>query len=294
MTDTPPPARAGFRTRAVLWLIRALLVLPYGLRVPLCGWVMAWIIAPLAGYRARVRENLVRILPDLPRSEVRRLMRAVPDNVGRSLIEIWSGPEFVARAMQAPVTGPGLAVLEEARASGRPVVLVTGHIGNYDAARAALIGRGFRIGALYRAMDDAAFNAAYVRAIEAVGEPMFPRGRRGMGEMLRFFKGGGMLAFAIDQHIGHGAELSFLGHTARTALSAAELALKYDALLVPFYGLRRPDGMSFEVVIEAPVPRGSAEAMTQALNDSLDVLVRRYPDQWFWIHRRWKGPRPRP
>lgn len=291
MSDTPPPARAGFGTRAVLWLMKGLLRLPYRIRVPLCGWITAWIIAPLAGYRARVRENLARILPDLPRSEVRRLMRAVPDNVGRSLIEIWSGPEFVVRAMQAPVTG--LAVLEEARAAGRPVVLVTGHIGNYDAARAALIGRGFRIGALYRVMDDAVFNEAYVRAIEAVGEPMFPRGRRGMGEMLRFFKSGGMLAFAIDQHIGHGADLDFLGHTARTALSAAELALKYDALLVPFYGIRRPDGMTFDVVIEAPVPRGTAEEMTQALNDSLGALVRRHPEQWFWIHRRWKAPRPR-
>lgn len=285
--------RASLKNRAALLLIRALLWLPYGLRVPLCGWVMARVVAPVAGWRARVRENLARVMPDLPQSEVRRLMRDVPDNIGRSIIEIWSGPEFAARAARSPVTGPGLAAVTAAQGARRPVVLVTGHIGNYDAARAAMIARGFPVGALYRLMEDPGFNAEYVRAINAVGTPMFPRGRRGMAEMLRFFRGGGMLAFAIDQHMPHGAELSFLGHTARTALSAAELALKHDALLVPFYGIRQPDGLTFEVLVEAPVPHGTAAAMTQALNDSLDRLVRRYPDQWLWIHRRWKGPRPR-
>jgi KDO2-lipid IV(A) lauroyltransferase len=89
----------------------------------------------------------------------------------------------------------------------------------------------------------------------------------------------------------HGAELSFFGHAALTALSAAELALRYDALLVPTYGIRQPDGLGFEVVVEPPVPPGTPEAMTQALNDSLEALVRRHPEQWFWIHRRWKGRR---
>ncbi|MFN3970523.1 MAG: lysophospholipid acyltransferase family protein [Gemmobacter sp.] len=270
-------------------MILGLLRLPYRWRVPLCGWVMAWVIAPLAGYDRRVRENLALILPDLPRAEVRRLMRAVPANVGRTLIEIYSGAEFVARAAALPLTGEGVAALDAAHAAGRPVILVTGHFGNYDASRAALIARGYRVGALYRPMRDPVFNAQYVAAISGIGTPVFPRGREGLGQMLRFLKGGGMLGMLIDQHMGHGAPLSFFGHTALTALSAAELALKYDALVIPTYAVRRPDGFDFEVTVEAPIPHGTPQAMTQALNDSLEALVRRYPDQWFWIHRRWKG-----
>jgi KDO2-lipid IV(A) lauroyltransferase len=107
--------------------------------------------------------------------------------------------------------------------------------------------------------------------------------------MVRHLRSGGMLGMLIDQHMGHGAPLTFFGKTALTALSAADLALKYDALLVPTYGIRGPDGLSFTIVVEAPIPAGTPEAMTQALNDSLEALVRRHMDQWFWIHRRWKG-----
>lgn len=274
--------------RALRALIWGLLRLPYRVRVPLAGWVVSRIVAPVVGYRRRVRENLALILPDLPRAEVARIARAVPDNVGRTLIEMYSGPEFVARAAATPPRGPGLAALERARDAGRPVVLVTGHFGNYDASRAALIARGFRVGGLYRPMKNRYFNDHYVRTIERIGKPLFPRGRAGLADMVRFLKGGGVLGILIDQHMSHGAPLTFFGHAAQTALSAAELALKYDALVVPTYAIRQPDGLNFDIVVEAPIPRGTPEAMTQALNDSLEAIVRQHLDQWFWIHRRWK------
>jgi KDO2-lipid IV(A) lauroyltransferase len=86
----------------------------------------------------------------------------------------------------------------------------------------------------------------------------------------------------------HGAPLTFFGKRALTALSAAELALKYNCLLVPIYAVRQPDGLSFQLVIEAPITPDTPEAMTQALNDSLEAIARKHLDQWFWIHRRWK------
>jgi Kdo2-lipid IVA lauroyltransferase/acyltransferase len=275
--------------RAIRALIWALLRLPYGLRVRLCGWVMAQVVAPLAGYRARVRENLALAIPDLPRAEVERLVRAVPDNVGRTIIEIYSGPAFAARAAATPPEGEGLAALEEAHRTGRPVILVTGHFGNYDASRAALIARGFRVGALYRPMKNRYFNDHYVQAISRIGTPLFPRGRAGLSDMVRHLKSGGMLGLVIDQHMHHGAPLTFFGISAQTALSAAELALKYDAALVPTYAIRLPDGLNFRIVVEPPIAVDTPEKMTQALNDSLEVLVRAHLDQWFWIHRRWKG-----
>ncbi len=269
-------------------LIGLLLALPYTWRVPLCGWVMAYVIAPFAGYNKRVRENLALILPDLPEAEVKRMVRAVPRNVGRTLIEIYSGTEFIKRATAEPLKGEGLTALDAAHAAGRPVILVTGHFGNYDASRAALIARGYRVGALYRPMGDKNFNTHYVDAISLIGTPVFPRGRAGLADMVRFLRSGGMLGLLIDQHMGHGETLSFFGHPAMTALSAADLALKYDALVVPTYAVRRANGLDFEIIIEAPIPHGTPQEMTQALNDSLERLVRKHLDQWFWIHRRWK------
>lgn len=275
--------------RAIRALIWCLLRLPYALRVPLCGWAMTYVIAPIAGYRKRVRDNLALVIPDLPAAEVARLVRAVPDNVGRTIIEIYSGAAFTARVAATPPEGAGLAALDEAHRAGRAVILVTGHFGNYDASRAALIARGFRVGALYRPMKNRFFNAHYVAAISRIGTPLFPRGRAGLSDMVRHLKSGGMLGLVIDQHMHHGAPLTFFGVSAQTALSAAELALKYDALLVPTYAIRLPDGLNFKIVVEAPIAVDTPENMTQALNDSLETLVRAHLDQWFWIHRRWKG-----
>ncbi|MGL4238855.1 lysophospholipid acyltransferase family protein [Tabrizicola sp.] len=290
MADTPPfTLRHWLQDRALRALIWLLLRLPYRVRVPLCGWVISRLVAPLAGYRQRVRDNLALVLPDLPSAEVERIARAVPDNVGRTVIEIYSGPEFIAHAVSHPLTGGGVAALEEAHRDGRPVILVTGHFGNYDASRAALIARGYRVGALYMPMANRYFNEHYVAAISGIGTPLFPRGRAGMANMVRHLKSGGMLGLLVDQHMGHGEPLTFFGEQALTALSAAELALKYNALLVPTYAIRGPDGLSFDIIVEAPIPHNTPEAMTQALNDSLEALVRGHLDQWFWIHRRWKG-----
>ncbi len=271
--------------RAVVW---ALLRLPYRLRVPLAGALVSRIVAPLAGYTGRIRENLALVMPDMPQAEVRRMMRAVPDNVGRTIAELWSGAEFLNQIRDLPLTGPGVAALEEAQHDGRPVILSTAHFGNYDVARAVLIARGYRVGALYRPMVNASFNKRYLRAISAIGTPLFPRGRDGMGRMIRFLRDGGMLGILTDQHMRTAQQFTFFGKPARTATSAADLALKYDADIIPIFAVRQPDGLSFRIVVDAPIPRSTAAEMTQSINDGIERIVRQHPEQWFWIHRRWK------
>lgn len=270
--------------RGALWL---LLRLPFEARRRVAAALLAHVVAPLAGWRARIRDNLALVRPDLPEADRARLEREVPRSIGRTLAELYSGPDFVARVAREPLQGPGVPALEQAFRTRRPVLLVTGHLGNYDAIRGGLIARGYPVGGLYRPMDNAFFNEHYVAAISRIGTPLFPRGRKGLAEMIRFLKGGGMVGVVLDQSMGDGAVLSFFGQPALTSLSPAEMALRYDALVLPTYGLRRPDG-GFDLWIEAPIPHTTAEAMTQALNDSLEAQVRAHMDQWLWTHRRWK------
>lgn len=270
--------------RGALWV---LLRLPFDTRRTVAAALMTRVVAPIAGFRRRIRDNLSLVLPDLPEAEVLRMELEVPRAIGRTLAELYSGPEFVARVAQEPLQGAGVPALEEAHRTGRPVLLVTGHIGNYDAIRGGLIARGYRVGGLYRPMDNAFFNSHYVAAISRIGTPLFPRGRKGLADMVRFLKGGGMVGVVLDQSMGDGALLRFFGQEALTALSPAEMALRYDALVIPTYGIRRTDG-GFDMVIEAPIPHTTAEEMTQALNDNLERQVRAHMDQWLWTHRRWK------
>lgn len=270
-------------------------LIPYHRRVPAMGWIFAHLVAPLAGWRRRIRDNLELALPELPAREIRRLTRAVPDNAGRALIEIYSGPEFTARiGARDRLTGPGLPALEQAQAAGRPVILACAHFGNYDAMRAALAARGWQVGALYRPMNNRAFNRHYVPAIETIATPLFPRGRAGLAGMLRFLKGGGMLCLGFDQYDRHGTSLRFFGLPTRTVLTPAELALRYEALLLPIAGIRQPDGLSFSVEVGEPVEHSDPVAMMQSLNADLERQVRLHMDQWFWVHRRWKDLADRP
>jgi len=280
--------RDALENAAIRVLLGAVLLVPYRARVPMMGWIVSRIAAPLLGWNGRVRANLAHVLPDLPAAEVRRLMRAVPDNAGRTLIELYSGLEFRDRVENTPLTGPGLPALQQARERGTPTILVTAHFGNYDASRAALGHQGFPHGGLYREMKNRRFNEHYVRAMTTIGAPVFPATRKGLAAYIGHLKRGNTVGILIDVYAGEGARLSFFGQPAPTATSAAEWALKYGAVVIPVYGIRQPDGLSFRVFLDTPVSPSDPETMTQALNDSLERMVRRHMDQWFWIHRRWK------
>ncbi len=269
-------------------LIGMIGLIPYRARIPAMGWLVSHLMAPLAGFDRRVRTNLHMTCPDLPEKEVKRLCRAVPDNAGRTLIELYAGEDFIDRARAAPIGGPGLDALKTARKHGRPVILMTGHFGNYDAARAKLISLGYEMGALYRRMANPYFNDHYLQTISSIGQPMFEQGRRGMIEMVRHLKSGGIIAIVGDLHVQDGKILEFFGQPAITSTVPAELALKHDAALIPVYAVRQPDGLNFEIVMHEPILHSDPETMTQAINDGLEELVRAHMDQWFWIHRRWK------
>jgi KDO2-lipid IV(A) lauroyltransferase len=272
----------------IVGLIRFALFIPYRARLAFIGGVVQHILGPLAGYSRRARDNIQMIWPDLSRARRDQIVSKCLNNVGRSFIENYSAQDFPARMAKNTPTGPGVAALDDAVAKGQPVILVTGHYGNYEATRACLVARGLDIGGLYRDMKNPYFNAHYVKTMEAFGGPVFPQGRRGTAGFVRHLKQGGQLVLLFDQHVFGAPPLDFLGQPANTALSAAELALRYNALLIPFYGIRQPDGVSFEAVLEAPVPHSDAATMTQSLNDSLAARITADPEQWFWVHRRWR------
>ncbi len=271
--------------RLLLGLAR---LVPYRARVPLVGKLTLWTVAPVAGYLRRSRANLDLIFPEMYPAERDRIARASVENAGRTFVEIFSGRRFIRHVGEMPASGHGLAAVAEAQANGRPVILISGHFGNYDVLRAHYAAQGIQVGGLYKPLSNEAFNEAYVAAMSEVNGPMFERGRRGLAEMVAHLKSGGILGVLFDQRMAQGEPIEFLGHPALTALSAADLALKYDAVLVPVYGLRQPDGLSLEFVTEAPVPHTDARAMMQAVSDSLSARVRANPEQYFWIHRRWK------
>ncbi len=292
----PSPGKRAFQyasNLAIEAIITLGLALPYTWRVRTVGRIMQHLVGPLAGYRKRALDNLELIWPEKPLSERKAIAGRCLNNVGRTFIENYSSKQFPERLADNPLEGAGVAALEAAVARQQPVILVTGHYGNYEAVRATLVARGYDVGGLYRNMRNPYFNAHYVRTMEAFGGPVFPQGRKGTAGFVRHLKQGGQLVLLFDQHVRRAPVMDFLGQPAHTAVSAAELSLRYGALLIPFYGIRRADGLNFDTVLEAPIAHTTPEQMTQEITDSLARRVKDDPAQWFWVHRRWRAGKNR-
>ncbi|MEM7596341.1 MAG: lysophospholipid acyltransferase family protein [Pseudomonadota bacterium] len=288
--DPKDPITFGERLTGTLLFMPVLLTrfLPYRWRVPLAGWLASQVLAPLAGYRKRIRDNLAHACPDLPKEEVERLVRRVANNVGRNMIELYS-PEFVEHVRPSKCFGPGIEILQKARDEGRPCVLMSAHLGNFNAARIGIIENGITsTGYFYRNMSNRPFNAHYVEAMASVSQPIFEQSRKGMVQMIKHLKTGGFLGILGDLNAHDGLPLEFFGKPALTSISGAEMALKYNAPMVPIWGRRLENGMDFEIVFEDEIPPSDPLTMTREFNARLEAMVRANMDQWFWIHRRWK------
>ena len=272
----------------LLWMLHRL---QYPRRLRFGGWIFSRIVVRVTHYQTRILDNLALIYPGLTTAEAKTLSQRISQNIGITFTELFSPNDFVSENAQCNLTGKGFEALKSAHVEGRPAIVVSGHFGNYDVVRTNLIREGLNVGGLYRRMENPYFHDLYIKSISTIGDCLFERGLPGLKGMLKFLRGGGVLAVLIDQRISAGETLNFMGHPAYTSLSIAELALKLEAVVVPAYAVRKPD-LSYDIVIEDPIVPSTAREMTQGLNDSLSQQVQAHPEQWFWIHRRWLNASP--
>ncbi|WP_308916107.1 lysophospholipid acyltransferase family protein [Jannaschia sp. LMIT008] len=272
---------------ALRGLLRLLRPLPFHARQTVTGQVTEALVRLSPSLRNRALDNLAHVRPDMSMAQRRALTLAAARNVGRSLAAIWFAPDAARACRGEPIHGPGLAVLDRAKAEGRGAIVVSGHYGEWDTIRHLLRERGLEVGALYRPNNNEHYDPIFLAGIEVAGGPIVPRGTKGFRVMLRHVRDGGFMALLPDQAMRDGTPLRFLGRPALTSLNAAELALRYDVPLVPAFA-PRIDGRP-RVTIQAPIPRTDPATMMQDFNDRLSERVNAHPEQWHWFHRRWKG-----
>ena len=277
--------------RVLRGLLGAVMLVPYKRRVPLMGWIMANVICPLTGYRKRADAHLGLVYPNMTPRARAATAKAVCDHFGRTLIENYSWKEFGEHLTATDPQGPGVAALADADEAGQPIIFVTGHIGNHEAPRHVLTQMGLTIGGLYRPMANLYFNDHYAKTMSSWGGPVFAQGRQGTIGFAKHLRGGGKATLLFDVASAGGVNIPFMGHPARTATSAADLAIRLGALVIPYFGIRRPDGLTFDIHVEEPIPTGTPEAMMRQMTRRLEARVEATPEQWFWVHRRWKQPK---
>jgi phosphopantetheine--protein transferase-like protein len=250
--------------------------------------------------RRVIRENLERVFGDAaPADEITRLAQAHYAHLGRLALEFLWFPWVSAARRAAMVRVENLAALEAALARGKGVLVLTGHFGNFEVATAAVLasypharGRFYFVRRPFkpRWLDD-----LVTRRFRRAGFGVLPK-RGGLEAILDRLNAGDLIVFPFDQHAGRrdGVVVEFFGHPAGTFRSLAILALNTGAPVVPAASWREAGGrhvLRFEAPIEAIESDDVNEAIrrtTRAYNAALERLILRHPEQWWWVHRRWK------
>jgi lipopolysaccharide heptosyltransferase II len=281
---------------AVLALLAVLGRLPLGVvfRLGAALGLLAWALLPR--YRRLVRRNLEIAFGDrmTPR-EIRRTVRRHFARLGANLLSAPRLARMPEADVQARVAMTGLAHLRDSLARGRGVVLAINHIGNWE-LYAQLIGhiRESPVGVVFQPQRNKYLNRLIDRDRRRLGMETFDR-RDGYIGAAGMIERGGVLAILIDQHAGDaGVWTPLFGKLASTSPLAATLAVRTGAPLVSVAihttGLAR-----WHCIIEPPLEpagRGVPE-LTWMLNRTLEKQITASPPDWFWVHNRWKTPKPR-
>jgi ADP-heptose:LPS heptosyltransferase len=187
-----------------------------------------------------------------------------------------------------------LELLLEPWRRGKGVVLMISHIGNWELfAQATFYAKGVPFGTVFQKVHNPLVNARIDQMRQRLGVRTFDRSR-GLGAAAQFLKEGGVLGVLVDQHAGDsGIWTPFFGRLASTSPLAATLALRAGAAVVPCAiqtnGWAR---WSIRVKPEIPTANHTVESLTAAVNHQLEEQIRESPADWFWVHNRWKLPKP--
>ena len=269
------------------FFIKILMLFSFEKRIFLGGQICKLLLPRLPKYYKRVNNNLEFIYPNMSDLERKDFIKENSKMIGESFTELMFNKEFHEHYNRIKYNRKELLPLIEARKVGRPIIIVSGHIGSWEAVRAILKRSNLTSAALYQRNKNVFYEKLHYNAIIEGGEPIFEVGPSGTRKMISLIRSGGIIAMMIDQAVKEGKYVPFLGKPAKTSTSIAEISIKYKALLIPAYGIREKDGY-IAVSFDPPVELTNPDKITNELNRSLKLRIDTNPTQWYWPHRRWK------
>ncbi|MEI6350811.1 MAG: glycosyltransferase family 9 protein [Verrucomicrobiota bacterium] len=276
-------------------LARCIILLPVGasFRIGTClGWLAYWALWP---YRRLAIENLtIAFGAEKSRREIRGIARRHFSRLGANLFTSIKLASVPPEEISKRVTFEGREFVDEAVAEGRGVVLIISHLGNWEALAQTcpLIFHGAS-GTIYQRLGNRYIDAEIRASRARLGIVPFER-KSGFLGAIAFLRQAGGVGVLVDQHAGDsGTWCPFFGRLASTSPLAATLALRTDARMLAAAVYTDKPG-HWRMVIEKPdfPPTRDGEVLTAEINLVLERQIRRAPEDWFWVHNRWKTPKP--
>ncbi len=256
------------------------------------------LIAPVISANRTGYANLKAAFPEKSEDEIRAILRGVWENLGRTAFEyacmddLWDYDP--ARPNEGRIVTGDVPLYERLRDDGRPAIFFAAHLANWEIPAVAAAAHGLDMTALYR-MPNNRFVARAIQRIrgKTMGK-MVASGGAGVLQLARELEKSAHVGMLIDQHLHRGVGVTFFGRPAKANPTAARLAREFDC---PVHGARviRLPGNRFrlEATEELALPRDAegrvdVKASMQMMTNIVEGWVREHPEQWLWLHRRWR------
>jgi KDO2-lipid IV(A) lauroyltransferase len=245
------------------------------------------------------RDNLRAAFPEKSDAEIETILSGVWDNLGRVAAEFVHLDElrFGDGTAPAQVTlSPETAVrYQQVRTSGRPVIAFAAHLSNWELPALAVKSLGFPSAVLFRLPNNRAIGNAVVKLRAPLMGDLIPTSLDAPVRLARLLQSGVHVGMLVDQHYSKGVEVTFFGRRCKANPLIAQLASRTGAVIHGVRTVRLPDRDSFwgEFTDEVPAPRAADGSLDiagtmQAITSVVEGWVREHPEQWLWLHRRWR------
>jgi Kdo2-lipid IVA lauroyltransferase/acyltransferase len=254
------------------------------------GGAIARGIGPLLPMHKIAKANIAAAFPEKSEAERARIVGGMWDNIGRTFFEY---PHQTGLIESGRVEMGDLAPVDTLRDDGKPGLLWSGHLANWELVSGGAGARGLVMHRIYRAPNNRRVDWLFHANRDLVKGELLPKGAVGAKRAMVFMRRGEHLGMMVDQKMNDGIAVPFFGRPAMTASALATFALRFAA---PVVGARaiRLKGARFRLDVVGPytIPNtgdrfaDELAAMTE-VNRILEGWIREYPEQWLWVHRRW-------
>ncbi|WP_257165420.1 lipid A biosynthesis lauroyl acyltransferase [Bradyrhizobium sp. SRS-191] len=246
------------------------------------------------------RDNLTKAFPEKSPEEIERILAGVWDNLGRvgaefaHLDKIWDFDEEHPERSRIELTPRTHELFHQLRLDGKPALIFASHLANWEMPALAAVAHKLDTAILYRRPNIAAADRIIQEMRQVKMGTLIPAGRDAPLRLGQALKNGQHVAMLVDQYLTGGVEVTFFGRKTRANPMLARLLRQVEC---PVHGVRiiRLPGNRFRAELSEEVkPVRTADGQidiqgtTQAVTDVVESWVREYPEQWLWLHRRWR------
>lgn len=256
------------------------------------GYIGREIFYRMGGTMKRARSSLRAAYPEKSDAEIESIVKEMCDNLGRTVAEYAHFDKFSIANDRLEIRDIHHA--DEARASGKGVLLISGHFANWEMMLLAGEQFGLEGATVYRPVNNIYIDRWMAKRRRRYGpKELVSKGAQGTRRIFTLLRQKKAIYILVDQKTNEGLPVPFFGRVAMTTPAPAVLALKTGAILLPARN-ERLKGSRFRMTVHKPLeftPTGDHDrdvlALTTMINDVIEEMVRERPSQWLWIHRRW-------